>query len=86
MSNVVPLFSEKPEPKRPATCGCRPDSLCYPHRLTNLADLLRAELAHRDDWLVPRAEVDRITAHVLDVLGGITAECLPPDDDERSAR
>ncbi len=83
MSNVIPLFSEDRNPRQSVRCACRPNTLCYPHRLTNAADLLRAELADQTDWLLRRSEVERMTNDLLTVLDGIANECLP---DEREIR
>ena len=81
--NVVPLFSQDRNSTPGVRCGCRPGAVCYPHRLTNAADLARAELASQTDWLLRRSEVERITGDLLAVLDAIAAECLP---DERTAR
>lgn len=77
--NVVQLSDHRPAPVREEGCSCRPDHLCYPHRLTNAAALLRAEVkaAREIDWLTPTRDLERIAADVLAVLDGITAECLP---------
>lgn len=80
-AEVIDLDARRPEPAR--RCSCKPNDLCYPHRLTNLADLLRAELDGIDALIVDRATVDRLTAHVFAVVDEIADECLTS---ERTAR
>ena len=80
-SNVVPLFKNR---RRQVSCGCRPEVVCYPHRLSALADRVEAARARVEplrfaDW----STFDGLSCDVLDVLTQITDECLP---DERTAR
>lgn len=61
-------------------CPCAPDFTCYPHRLLDLAarvEDLRADVEQFRfcDW----GTFDRLTRDVLEVVAGITDDCLPTD-------
>lgn len=82
MADVVSLAAYRKQAAR--DCRCNGDYTCFPHRLVELAQ--RVESTRTDlepvrwaDWQT----FDRLTTDVLEVLAGITDECLP---DERTAR
>ena len=77
-SNVVSLDSRRITREAVTTCpGCTPQKLCYPHRLDALAARLRATQLDRHSLLVAASDVDAMVTDALEVLDGITGECLP---------
>jgi hypothetical protein len=70
--NVVDLKSRRLARDAKRECpGCLPNQLCYPHRLEALASRLRT--AKTGVLLIPVDALD----DALDVIDGITRECLP---------
>ena len=85
MTATVVLLDAERRNRRP-TAGCqrcemRTDgSRCFPHRLDDLADRLRAH-DPSDALLIPSEELADVLADVLGVLDGITSECLTRTDE-----
>ena len=76
--NVVNLASRRIARQAATGCpGCTTRKLCYPHRLDALAARLRGAQPGRDSLLVAACDVDAMVTDALEVLDGITAECLP---------
>lgn len=82
MADVVSLAAYRKQAAR--DCRCSADYTCFPHRLVELTERVedaRADFARFQ--FCDNATFDRLTSDVLEVLAGITDECLP---DERTAR
>lgn len=76
---VIDLDSRRPKPLE-RHCGCQPGRQCYPHRLDTLAARLRAHLDDQEgELLVTLKTHETVVAGVLEVLDGITNECLSAD-------
>lgn len=80
-ATLLDLTSRLARARAAASCdACARDTkvgLCYPHRLALLADEVREELEdHVGELLMPAADLERVLTSVLEVLDGITRECL----------
>ena len=83
-ATVIDLTSRLARAQAAATCdACAMDTkvgLCYPHRLEALATRLRGDLEHHDgELLTATDDLAVIVRNALDVLDGITGECLRAD-------
>lgn len=95
-ATVIPFSRRRSDQLRAEgcqACACRADgALCYPHRLSTLADRLREDqAATARELLVSATDVAEVLADALAVLDGITTECLTatphrPTNSTRGAR
>lgn len=84
-ATVLDLTSRLARAQAAATCdACARDTkvgLCYPHRLEALATRLRGDLEHhRGELFTATDDLAAIVRDALDVLDGITGECLTTDE------
>lgn len=90
-ATVLDLTSRLARAQAAATCdACARDTKvgrCYPHRLAELATRLRDDLEHHSgELLTATDDLAAIVRDALDVLDGITGECLTPDEMKELSR
>lgn len=77
MSNVIDFQSRRVARETGYPCQCRPGRKCYPHQLVDLGERVAEIKANAEsfqfcDW----STFERLTNDVLDVIQGITDECM----------
>jgi hypothetical protein len=78
--NVVDLASRRGARSSDETCpGCATGQPCFPHRLDQLADRLRVAVLDLP-LLVAADDLERLVSDALEVIDGITSQCLPESE------